>query len=172
MGPPRLAGGIVLAQRKGLRPGELLRVIPSDISLPEDKSDSLSGVCTIGLGMASGTKVRRPQYCILRLPEDSDIIAFLRVARTLTPKGVPIVPCALDLFRRLLRLATSQIGENLDIDFTPHSFRAGFATEARARGVPIQEVKDEGRWLSDQSFGIYVDLVMAADIAANSAHVG
>ena len=108
MGHPRLAGGIVLAQRKGLRPGELLGIIPSDISLPEDRSDSLSGVLTIGLGMASGTKVKRPQYCLLRLPEDSDIIAFLRVARALTPTGVPIVPYALDLFRRLLRLATSK----------------------------------------------------------------
>ena len=68
MGHLRLAGRIVLAQRKGFRPGELLKIIPSDISLPEDKNVSLSGVCTIGLGMASGTKVKRPQYCILQLP--------------------------------------------------------------------------------------------------------
>ena len=101
MGHLRLAGRIVLAQRKGFRPGELLKIIPSNISLPEDKSDSLSGVCTIGLGMASGTKVKRPHYCILQLPEDSDIIAFLRVAQALTPKGVPIVPYALYRFKVL-----------------------------------------------------------------------
>ena len=111
-------------------------------------------------------QVKRPQCCILRLPEDSDIIAFLRVAQALTPIRVPIVPYALDRFRRLLRLATSKIDSNIDIDFTPHSFRAGFATEARARGVPIHEVKDEGRWLNDQSFRVYVNLVMAENIAA------
>ena len=51
-----------------------------------------------------------------------------------------------------------------DIGWTPHGPRAGFATELRALGVPKAEIMDEGRWYSEQSFRIYVDIIGASDI--------
>ena len=51
-----------------------------------------------------------------------------------------------------------------DTGWTPHGPRAGFATELSAMGVPKAEIMDEGRWYSEQSFRIYVDIIGASNI--------
>ena len=43
--------------------------------------------------------------------------------------------------------------------------RAGFASEARARGLSFEEVREKGRWTSDSSLRIYLDVQGAAQIS-------
>ena len=50
------------------------------------------------------------------------------------------------------------------IGFTSHSGRAGFASEARPGGRDFVEIREEGRWLSDSSLRVYIDVVSAASI--------
>ena len=76
---------------------------------------------------------------------------------------MPLVPYSLDRYRRLLYAVTGRLGFS-DIGWSPHGPRAGFATEMRALRVPKAEIMEEGRWHSEQSFRIYVDVVGASDI--------
>ena len=163
LGHARLMGGMILQQRRGLRPGEMLGIMPDDVVLPEERLHTDKPYCTVGLGLAVGTKVKRPQFVILREPDDRDVIMFLRLAKTLTPRHMPLVPYSLDRYRRLLYAVTGRLGLS-DIGWSSHGPRAGFATEMRAIGVPKAEIMEEGRWRSEQSFRIYVDVVGASDI--------
>ena len=64
------------------------------------------------------------------------------------------------LFRSIqAKLGLQQLG------FSPHSPRAGFATEAIADGADFVSVREAGRWLADSSLRTYVDLVRVAAIA-------
>ena len=90
MGHPRLAGGIVLAQRRGLRPAELIRIMPKDIFLPSERPWMPVATCTIGLGMVASTKVKRPLHALLRAPDDADLIWFLESCKSRTPENYPL----------------------------------------------------------------------------------
>ena len=52
----------------------------------------------------------------------------------------------------------------LDVGWTPHSGRAGFASDCRAEGRPFEEIREAGRWQSDSSLRIYLDIVGAHQI--------
>ena len=56
--------------------------------------------------------------------------------------------------------------------WTPHSGRAGFASESIALGRGLTETKKAGRWLSDTSFRIYVDIIGASRIGTTLAAAG
>ena len=171
LGHARLLGGVMMQVRLGLRPGELLGVLPPDVVLPEEQP-SLNGgtTATIGLGLRCGTKAKRPQSVTLRLPDDHDIINFLRLEKSLTPKHMPLVPYSIDRYRRLLKSAEARIG--FFPGWSPHSARAGFASEARASGVPFTELREAGRWVADSSLRVYLDEVAAAGIAGQLHRAG
>ena len=48
---------------------------------------------------------------------------------------------------------------NVNLRFTPHSFRAGGATNLRLRGFTHQQIQDMGRWQSENTAKSYVDVV-------------
>ena len=50
---------------------------------------------------------------------------------------------------------------NLEIEFTPHSLRAGGATDDKLQGKPIAEIQFSGRWESLSTCRGYVDIVYA-----------
>ena len=62
--------------------------------------------------------------------------------------------------RRKLKLVDEKV--QLDVHWAPHSARAGFASDAVARGVPFQEIKEQRRWITVSSLRIYVDVVTAS----------
>ena len=64
---PRLAVGMMLQQKLGLRPSEMLALTTDCISLPEHRSQQAGTeiVCTIALGQKTGTKAKREQSVIL-----------------------------------------------------------------------------------------------------------
>ena len=71
--------------------------------------------------------------------------------------------CSYDTFRRLIRDA--QVAARLEAGYTPDSAGAGFATESIAEGRGFVTLRESGRWLSDTSLRVYLDLVGAASLA-------
>ena len=65
-------------------------------------------------------------------------------------------------YSRLIRAAERSYG--LDLGWTAHSPRAGFASDGIARGRPAAELQYEGRWRSSDSFLTYVDVITASSI--------
>ena len=44
-------------------------------------------------------------------------------------------------------------------DYSPHSPRAGFASEGFLKKIPFTELRETGRWTSDSSLRIYLDVI-------------
>ena len=55
----------------------------------------------------------------------------------------------------------------VNIAWTPHSPRAGFASDATAAGKSFTEIREAGRWIADSSLRTYVDIVTAASISTS-----
>jgi len=65
-----------------------------------------------------------------------------------------------ETFRRRLARAAKELGWE-DLHFTPHSIRAGGATQKLLDGVPFAQLQEAGRWSSPQSCKVYLDAVFA-----------
>ena len=90
----RLAAGLMVQQRCGLRPGELLQIEPQCIVLPHEQSEpAYRGVAVIGLGVRSGTNVKRSQAVLVRQHEDPGIYRFAKILTT--PEGQRCTPYSL-----------------------------------------------------------------------------
>jgi len=75
-GQARMGAALVLQQRMGLRPGEVLGILASDIVLPEEAGQPRGGSCAavIGLGVREGTKLKRAQSVLVFDSVDGDLI--------------------------------------------------------------------------------------------------
>ena len=172
LGHPRMGGAIILQQRLGLRPSELLQLQTQDFSLPEEQGlDPISSPIVIGLGMRSGTKAKRVQSVLLSPISDPDLCSFIRRILVATPADREVFGYTYEQYRRLLKVCEARLCQ--DFGFTPHSPRSGFASEGRALGKSFTELKEQGRWVSDASFRVYIDVVAAAQInvSLKAAHL-
>ena len=72
---------------------------------------------------------------------------------------------SLSSYAKLIRLAT-EFFQMADIGWTPHSPRAGYVSDAAILGRPFIETREHGRWVSDRSLRLYMDVmaVMAGTI--------
>ena len=166
-GAARLGLGLYLQTRCGLRPSEMLRICPCDLSPPSELQNNL----VIGLGTrVGGTKVKRPQFAIVRASVDDRLIRLtLRVASA-TPYDRPLFPFTSDLLRRWLKRFETARG--LNAGWTAHSPRAGYATDGVAEGKDILTIKEGGRWLSESSFRTYVDVVASTSVLQDIQRLG
>ena len=155
---------MALQAHVGLRPSEMLGLTTDDLTFPEDGGyHQDEGALVIGLGLKTGTKAKRAQAVSLRYPKDAVFIHLLRHLRSITPPGQRLFPYSLEVYRR--ELAEIQKGFGLDTRWTPHSPRAGYASEASALGVPFEVIRETGRWRMDSNLRIYIDVVSAAQIS-------
>ena len=164
LGHPKLGAGLLLQQQLGLRPSEVLNLERQDIALPQ-QAHALAGVAPtaiIGLGVRSGTKAKRAQSVILREPMMLALLAWL-VSET--KHGEPLIPYSYEQYRRLLKRITCSL--HIDVSWTPHSARAGFASDATAAGRSFTDIREAGRWVADSSLRTYIDVVSAASISTN-----
>ena len=115
------------------------------------------------LGTGRGTKSGREQFALLRVSEHPNIWHLLERAIRLTPSGARIFPYTVSTATSWFQKAQDAIGIN--VGATAHSPRAGFATDAIAAGRPAFEVKEAGRWVSESSFRLYIDLIGAQSVA-------
>ena len=68
---------MVLQQRTGLRPGELVEMRRGDVSFPGERDAGARSVVVIALGMKSGTKAKRSQFVVLNDPELMGLLRFV-----------------------------------------------------------------------------------------------
>ena len=160
-GRHRLAVGLLVQQELGLRPNEMLCLLAGDVSLPEDQPGSRGAArAVLGLGLRTGTKAKRPQAAVLR---DGRLIGLMRWLKANLEPHQPLVPENYEQYRRALKSAEARVG--LTVGITPHSPRAGFATDRMAEGWSFVEIREGGRWVADNSLRTYLDIVASASIA-------
>ena len=163
-GNHRLGAGLYLQARKGLRPGELFDIRREDLVLPSDTCEADSpGYCVIGLGVRVGTKAKRAQSVVIDPHEHPQLIILLERLASTTGAGCKLFPHTIEQYRSEIKLIEQLLG--LSFGFGPHSPRAGFASEGRARGMSFVELREAGRWVADSSLRIYIDCVSAAAIS-------
>ena len=138
-GMPRLGIGLLLQRELGLRPREMLSLATHDISLPEHSLASAEYM-TIALGSRSGTKAKRAQAVICR---QRILVGLYRYLHAVTYSGDRLVPYSYEQYRRALKRAEQIWG--ISVGYTPHSPRAGFASEAFAEGMSFSDIKEAGR---------------------------
>ena len=153
-GQPRIAGLLMLQVLLGLRPSEAIAIQRQHL-VPAHMNRSSPGTAVVLLGVKHGTKIGRPQYVTVDSPLACMLIsAFYNT----TPAGALLSNVATyGGYKSLLDRAWRDQGLS-GMGWTPHSARAGWATEERLRGVPIIELKARGRWASDKSLAAYIDI--------------
>lgn len=157
-GDHRLAVCMLLQQATGLRPSEMLGLREHDVLRPSD----LVPRYVLRLGTCVGTKVGREQTTFFD-PDQDPMLAMLlfRLLRS-TPEQSSLAACGYDHYRRVLARLSALLG----VHYSPHSCRAGFATEAILRGDTPQLVQRRGRWASEASFLVYIDVATALQVEA------
>ena len=152
---PRQAGLLLLQWKFGLRPSEALNLTGSDlVCRPSPHGHHLA---YIKVGSLRGTKAGRPQIARARLL-DRHAVFLLDLFAKNTPADVRLstlnsLPQLQTLISRGLRDA------NINLHFTPHCPRAGWATHRYLSGRPFVSLREDGRWRSDSSLRVYLDVV-------------
>ena len=162
-GHPRAAGVLYLQFMHGLRPGEAFGLTPMALVLPEE-SRSTMGKGVIILGMKKGTKAGRQQTVLV---DDPLSLALLRAFRqTVASSDLLSDIRSLTGLSSLMRRAV--LDRNLPMPgWTPHSGRAGYATDAYLRGVTLARIAEICRWQSIKTLRIYLDAASATASAVS-----
>ena len=108
-GHPREALGLLVQQRLGLRPSELLRIAREHFSV-EASDPQVPAFVLIRLGARVGTKVKRGQFAILRERDHPDIYALWISMLGATAVGERLVPTSYGAYARLIRAAEQALG--------------------------------------------------------------
>ena len=167
-GLPRLATAVLLQQGTGLRPSEMLGIRSNHVYIPDRLSDVQR--VSIRLGVEVSTKVKREQYVLVDLHEQPVVYRLLEWLVDTTAPEDRLFPFSYSYYNNSFKLAEQHF--RLQVGWTAHSGRAGFATDRVARGVPAAEVQALGRWLSDSSFRCYIDVVGSLSIQAKVSAKG
>ena len=97
--------------------------------------------------------------CILRFAKEQYLAECVLRLRSLTESHLRLLPHMYSAYRRILRECEDAAG--IELKLTPHSPRAGFATDCVLAGENIANLRLAGRWQSDTSIRIYVGVVAA-----------
>ena len=142
-----------------LRPGELLKLKHTDISLP----GSLTFSQPFAAIQVANPKNRRQfgvdQFVLVRNP-----CAVQRLREVVEERN----DCALwkggrALFSRMFKQICKEL-RILDCHFTPASLRPGGATMYYGKGIPISTLRFMGRWTVEKSLEHYIQLAMSTQI--------
>ena len=57
-----------------------------------------------------------------------------------------------------------------ELHYTPHSPRAGWATQLRLSGTPFSEIQERGRWKNASTLRVYLDAVAASTTLLGRTH--
>jgi hypothetical protein len=159
MGRPKMGVGLQLQISVGLRPSELLGLKREHALLVSEEGRFI----IFRLGALVGTKVRREQSVTLREAEDPSVYELVIRVIMVTPAGGFLFPYCYHAYNRAFKSVEQALG--LRVGFSPHSPRAGFASERLARGEPAAEIQRKGRWLMQSSFAVYADVITASQVS-------
>jgi len=162
LGHPRCAAGVIVQFGGFLRPGELVRLRPCDATLPEAivaAHVAASSVALLALGTAArGTKVNRQQVAKVKHPWAIAALRWLK--RTAT--GPQLLGVTYAQYRAAFQRAADRAHfRQAGLHYTPHCPRAGAATQGSLEGESVPDLKAAGRWGSEQSLKIYLDIATA-----------
>ena len=122
-----------------MRPGEMLKLRSEHLLFPEEEGHILrERPLRVALGVKTGTKVKREQYVMLDRSE-LRLAYALRALKRATPKGLMLFSISYRRYRFLIQTAEAALG--IQAHFTPHSPRAGWASDCAAAGVLCSEVR-------------------------------
>ena len=166
LGYCRLGAGLVIQQAKGLRPSELLGLRGADIYLPSLQVFGKQNAVVLNLGSKHGTKSKRAQSAVLNGSEHPIAYALAVELSASTPSIQYVFNgISLSQYQNVLRKASTLLGLH---GYTPHSPRAGFASDAMLNNKGFVNIREEGRWLSDASLRVYLDIVSTAQQGATA----
>ena len=167
-GHSRLAAGLLVQFGAYLRPSELLGLTKRDVVLPEHHAHGTKRRCYVLLGMRGRTtKVRREQ--VAEVCGTLSIAALRWLCRNAASDDTRLVHETYDEYRKCLLAAAICMGIP-QLGFTPHSPRAGAATQDIMDDVPFGAVQEYGRWAHAQSCRMYLDRAKA--LAVDSVAAG
>ena len=158
-GIPLHGTALIIQQAAGLRPMELLRLLPEDICFQEPL---LGKVALLKLGSIVHTKARREQAAFIYEAEDPNAFKLLQRLADCTSPGTKLFNFSYNSYNKFIERCCKHFG--LKVKFSGHSARAGFASERIARGESEAEVQKRGRWRAASSFAVYVDVIVASQI--------
>ena len=81
-----------------------------------------------------------------------------------------LFPVKMGSYNKILKRVEAILGT--DFGFTPHSPRAGFATDGVIGGVPFAELQEQGRWVSPPSLRRYIDIITASSVDQRAEALG
>ena len=158
----RMGAAVLVQHSTGLRPSELLGIQTDHVFVPI----ALIGTAkvSIRLGCVVSTKVKREQSVLVCFSEFRFVCKLLEwLVRSTTPGG-KIFGFGYSTYNNSFKLAEQHF--RLQVGWTAHSGRAGFATDLIVKGVPFNTVQARGRWLSENSFRCYIDVIGSLDTKA------
>ena len=157
-GRARAGAGLVFQQETGLRPSELVNLLPEHVYIPANQQDNIS----LRLGAIVSTKAKREQFVTVTRKEHSFAYEILCILVPLVAKGERLFGVSYWELRKVIQESLQRL--EMDVHFTPHSGRAGFASERIANGEDRARVQAAGRWISEASFVVYVDVIGALHV--------
>jgi integrase len=158
LGQPRVGALLLLQWLLGLRPSEALGLKREDIT-PASLNSGSPGVGVVNLGARTGTKAKRSQAVIVRQDQPM-ALHLVELFGSSTPVGARLTNLvSTGQYAGALRRGAVQQG--LEPRWTPHCPRAGWATETWLAGADFTALREAGRWRSDTSLRVYLDVVAA-----------
>ena len=162
----RVALGLVIQFRTGLRPSELLKLRRRDIVFTsEEERRLLQPVRETATLRLVKTKVGREQVATIFGDEDPELLKILHSWSKTGDSEAELIGLTYNKYR--LEIAKACRAEGLSVTFTPHSARSGFATSRFIAGESPASIQLRGRWAHQENFVRYIDQGAAA--AINSA---
>ena len=106
---------------------------------------------------------------VVHANEDPTAMAIIAAFAATTAPGSALSSLDYNQYSRCLLSATRQLGLS-NLGFTPHSPRAGCATQLRLSGLPFAEIQERGRWQTASALRIYLDAVAASTTLLHRTH--
>ena len=106
----------------------------------------------VGLGIRANTMAKTPQANAILESESSVLVDLLRTLKAWMASGGRMLPFTFEKYRKLLSQIQNEC--KLQMGWAPRSARAGFPSEASARGMSFDQIRKTGRWKVDSSLGL------------------
>ena len=158
VGQPRVGAILLIQYIQCMRPSEALNLFVDHFLLPEE-FPPLEHRGVFFLGPRSGTKAGRPQHSLV---DDPLILFLLRHIRKTLPAGERICTLrSLSGYAIWIERAAAFFGLS-DVGWSPHSPRAGRASDLTLANRPFIEIRELGRWQCDRTLRQYLDIIGVA----------
>ena len=128
-----------------------------------------NGNAVVALGRKTGTKVGRPQFVVIHAAEDATAISIVSAFCATTRHGQKLTSLDYTSFAKIFHQTLAKMKLS-HIGYTPHSPRAGWATQLRLQGMAFTEIQERGRWGSPNTLRTYLDAVAASTTLLQETH--